>query len=319
MEFIAVATVWAARLDKSVSGPCRSKGVQMSRWVRRVLAPLFLVALVAPVLPTLLVAAPARAATSCSNTEIAATPARIAEVRAAVLCLINEERAAQGLGRLRQSTQLDQASALHGTWMARTHVFSHQQTGPGALPTMRERVDAVGYDWRELGENLAAGQPTPAEVVREWLLSPSHLSTIRLPNVVDFGLDLNAGYVTFSNGTTGTPIWTTVFGRSSSSTGSDLPAGSVTGKKSKLRVKAAGGKGRATFAITVKAGKRPAKGKVLVLRDGLVLKRAKVKAGKGRVTLTLKRQPQGKQVYTVVYLGNATTKASQRQVRVKVR
>ncbi len=318
MEFIAATGVWAARLGKSVSGPCRSKGVQMSRWVRRVLAPLFLVALVASVLPTLLVAAPARAATSCSNTEIAATPARIAEVRAAVLCLINEERAAQGLGRLRLSTQLDQASALHGTWMAKTHVFAHHQTGPGALATMRERVDAVGYDWRELGENLASGQRTPAEVVREWLLSPSHLSTIRMPNVVDFGLDLNDGYVVV-DGVPASPIWTTVFGRSASSTGGDLPAGSVTGKKSKLRVKASGGKGRATFAITVRAGKRPAKGKVLVLRDGVLLKRTKVKAGKGRVMVTVGSQPKGRHVYTVVYLGNAKTKSSQRQVRVKVR
>lgn len=43
---------------------------------------------------------------------------------------------------------------------------------------MRTRVEAEGYRWSALAENIAAGQQTAADVVATWMASEGHSANI---------------------------------------------------------------------------------------------------------------------------------------------
>jgi len=88
---------------------------------------------------------------------------------------VNEMRRARGLKTLRLRLDLSQAARDYARLMAEKRFFSH--TSPeGDGPT--DRADAVGYDWRRLGETLAAGQATPEETAAAWRDSPGHADII---------------------------------------------------------------------------------------------------------------------------------------------
>lgn len=54
--------------------------------------------------------------------------------------------------------------------------------------TVGARARAVGYRYRVVGENLAAGHPSIDEAVQGWLLSPSHCRNLIDPRFTEFGL-----------------------------------------------------------------------------------------------------------------------------------
>lgn len=85
-----------------------------------------------------------------------------------ILSHVNDFRAENGLIPLSRNRLLDQAAQAHAEDMARRDFFAHttpEGTGPAA------RVDRTGYHWSVVLENLAAGQPTPREVVDGWIRS----------------------------------------------------------------------------------------------------------------------------------------------------
>src|SRR5687767_4167447 len=51
-----------------------------------------------------------------------------------------------------------------------------------------QRLTRAGYRWSFYGENLAAGQATPAEVVADWMASPSHRAIILHPRAREIGI-----------------------------------------------------------------------------------------------------------------------------------
>jgi uncharacterized protein YkwD len=53
---------------------------------------------------------------------------------------------------------------------------------------MKSRVEAVGYRWRALAENIAAGQSTAADVVAAWMASAGHMANIQNCALQDTGL-----------------------------------------------------------------------------------------------------------------------------------
>ncbi|HYC44690.1 MAG TPA: CAP domain-containing protein [Burkholderiales bacterium] len=67
------------------------------------------------------------------------------------------------------------ASLAHSRDMARRNYFAHQSQG-GTVAS--DRADTAGYRWTRVGENIAAGQGSPKQVVAGWLLSPSHCVNI---------------------------------------------------------------------------------------------------------------------------------------------
>jgi len=90
--------------------------------------------------------------------------------------------------------------------MVTHNFFSH--TGSNGS-TLAQRVNATGYAWSSLGENIAAGQTTVNTVVDGWIASPGHCANIMNPNFVHIGLACVRG--TSSN--TYSHYWTMDLGR----------------------------------------------------------------------------------------------------------
>lgn len=97
-------------------------------------------------------------------------------------------------GGLRWNTQLQNAATAHSEDMASHNFFAHQSPTNGS--TLRERVPAAGYKYSSVGENLGAGQASIAQVVSEWLASPSHCATLMKANFVDMGVSCKANAAT---------------------------------------------------------------------------------------------------------------------------
>jgi uncharacterized protein YkwD len=71
---------------------------------------------------------------------------------------------------------LARAALLHSRDMAEHDAFDHRGHD-GSTPS--ERIDRAGFGaHRIVGENIAAGAMTPAEVTRGWLASPAHCENI---------------------------------------------------------------------------------------------------------------------------------------------
>jgi len=68
-------------------------------------------------------------------------------------------------------------------------------------------ADNAQYNWRAIGENIAAGQPTADVAVQEWLESAGHCENIMSASFQEIG----AACVT-DNGAQYTHYWTQVFG-----------------------------------------------------------------------------------------------------------
>jgi uncharacterized protein YkwD len=76
---------------------------------------------------------------------------------------------------LQLSTQLSEAAREHSKDMAR-HGYMDHTASDGSTPA--DRVARTGYPWRVVGENLASGISSPAEVVASWLASAHHCANI---------------------------------------------------------------------------------------------------------------------------------------------
>jgi uncharacterized protein YkwD len=115
-------------------------------------------------------------------------------VRAELLQRINQARAqprrcgdrSVGPARpLQPQADLHRAAQAHADDMARHSYFSH--TGRDSSQ-VAQRADRTGYAWRRIGENLAAGQSTPAAAVEGWLASPGHCANLMQPEFSEVGL-----------------------------------------------------------------------------------------------------------------------------------
>ena len=58
---------------------------------------------------------------------------------------------------------------------------------------MVDRIDATGYLWSRLGENIAAGYPSVNAVVDGWIASDGHCANLLNPDLRDMGMACVAG------------------------------------------------------------------------------------------------------------------------------
>jgi uncharacterized protein YkwD len=82
--------------------------------------------------------------------------------------------------------QLQNAATAHATDMATNNFFAHQS--PTNSTTLRERVPAAGYNYQSAGENIAAGQTSVAQVMADWINSPSHCANMMKASYRDIGV-----------------------------------------------------------------------------------------------------------------------------------
>jgi len=120
---------------------------------------------------------------------------------ARVLALVNQERASAGCSPVTSNAELTQAADDYSDVMARSGVMSH--TGPDGS-TMTTRVEAAGYEWSTLGENIARGQADAASVMESWMNSPGHRANILNCSFKELGVGVHFG--------DGGPWWTQNFG-----------------------------------------------------------------------------------------------------------
>jgi uncharacterized protein YkwD len=122
-------------------------------------------------------------------------PANLQLVRAAVLCLINTERAQHGESPLQANRRLEAAAESHGKEMLALNYFDHVSPS-GVTPVDRVREagyipnSEVGY---VIGENLAWGTltlSTPEAIVAAWIASPEHLANILEAKYRETGIDV---------------------------------------------------------------------------------------------------------------------------------
>lgn len=130
------------------------------------------------------------------------TPGGLAQTAADVIALTNTERASAGLPPLAPDPLLTAAAQAHSTDMVARAFYSH--TSPdGSEPW--HRAAAAGSTRRTIGENIACGQRSAAEVVRGWMNSPGHRANILKPAFTHIGIGFAGG------GAAGT-YWTQLFG-----------------------------------------------------------------------------------------------------------
>ncbi|MCX4824524.1 CAP domain-containing protein [Streptomyces sp. NBC_01142] len=122
---------------------------------------------------------------------------------AEVLTLVNKERAAAGCSPLTSNSKLARAADDYSDVMADSGVMSH--TGPDGS-TMTSRVEAAGYAWSNLGENIARGQADAGAVMDAWMNSPGHKANILNCDFKEIGVGVHFG--------DGGPWWTQNFGAS---------------------------------------------------------------------------------------------------------
>ena len=159
------------------------RGVRLSARSLTTVAVLTIGAVVAPTAA----ARPARCAFSHSPIASATRP----QLQRAVVCLVNEQRRRYGLPPLRENARLNRSAQGWTNAMVADHAFTH-----GA--DFGARISAVGFDWSNIGENIATGFPTPASVVSAWMQSTGHCQNILNPTwrYVGTGVDdrMIAGY-----------------------------------------------------------------------------------------------------------------------------
>ncbi|MFJ4468194.1 CAP domain-containing protein [Streptomyces sp. NPDC089424] len=130
------------------------------------------------------------------------TPAGLIRARTDVIALTNHERARAGLPQLTPDPALTRAAQAHSDDMVARGFYSH--TAPdGSRPW--DRAAAAGSARRSIGENIACGQRSPAEVVTGWMNSPGHRANILAPGFTHIGIGFTGG------GRSGT-YWTQLFG-----------------------------------------------------------------------------------------------------------
>lgn len=93
-----------------------------------------------------------------------------------VLQLVNLERAEAGLPPVVMNAALKRVASEYACRMVDEGFFGHRDPVSGYGPG--ERAALGRYSFFAVGENLAAGQETPADVMRIWMESASHKAII---------------------------------------------------------------------------------------------------------------------------------------------
>ena len=112
-----------------------------------------------------------------------------------VIRLVNQERSARGLHPLRHNSSLSNAARAHNRDMIDNNFFDH--TGSNGS-TESQRACGQGYapyGWGAcyVGENIAGGYSTPANVFNGWMTSQGHRDNMLNPDYREIGVGHTTG------------------------------------------------------------------------------------------------------------------------------
>lgn len=117
----------------------------------------------------------------------------------------NAARSQAGLPALKASATLAEAARIHAEQMAAVQRAAHTISG-ARYPTLQDRINAVGYSYMRIAENVAWNQRTAEEAVRSWMSSRGHRANILHPGLTEIGAAM-------ARSSRGEPYWVQVFGR----------------------------------------------------------------------------------------------------------
>jgi len=101
--------------------------------------------------------------------------------------LVNAERAKAGLPALKFNWELSRVARYKSADMANKGYFSHNSP---TYVTPFQMMENFGLRFSAAGENIAYGQRTPAEVMRDWMNSPGHRNNILSRSYTEIGVGL---------------------------------------------------------------------------------------------------------------------------------
>lgn len=84
------------------------------------------------------------------------------------------------VGSVTWNKTLEKSALLHAKEMARYNYFGHHSINGEDIG---DRLDDLGYKWQFVGENLANGQKSFDEAMKDWIKSPSHCEMLLNPNM----------------------------------------------------------------------------------------------------------------------------------------
>ena len=92
---------------------------------------------------------------------------------------------------LHWNNTLKKAAQAHAGDMLEKQYFSHKGKDGRKVD---QRVEDLGYDWKQVGENIAMGPSDVVEVMRGWKASPGHCRNLMDPGFREMGAGQEGNY-----------------------------------------------------------------------------------------------------------------------------
>ncbi|ALX50013.1 CAP domain-containing protein [Lentibacillus amyloliquefaciens] len=142
-------------------------------------------------------------ASSLEGTDPSESGTDPSEFEKEVVKLVNDERTQRGLEPLEMHNRLSDLARKKSRDMKDNNYFSHTSPTYGSPFDMMNQFD---FNYRLAGENIAAGQRSPEQVVEGWMSSEGHRENILKEGFTHIGV----GYVEGNGFKYGT-YWTQLF------------------------------------------------------------------------------------------------------------
>lgn len=128
---------------------------------------------------------------TATNNSGAGTTTDSAQFTAKVIALVNQERSKAGLKTLTNQADLSNMALAKAKDMSNNNYFDHTSPTYGSPFDMMQKF---GISYSSAGENIAMGQQTAEEVMKDWMNSQGHRENILNPNFTQIGVGYYNGY-----------------------------------------------------------------------------------------------------------------------------
>ena len=132
------------------------------------------------------------------------TPPPTSDLEWYFIQLVNDDRAAAGVGPVTLDAHLQTAAASHTAWMTANGIASHIESGiqPMTMDQIPARMTAAGYDGQYMAENIwwtsisgPLDQAVAQQLEQSLMNDPPHAANILNPAYTDIGLSLGTGVI----------------------------------------------------------------------------------------------------------------------------
>ena len=108
-----------------------------------------------------------------------------------ILRLVNVERERAGLSSVSHNQTLEDQATQYACELIHYDFFDHENPVTGT--SLGDRAEDFEYDYYMIGENLAAGQPAPAQAMSDWMSSEGHRENILNAQFTELGVGVRTG------------------------------------------------------------------------------------------------------------------------------